>query len=67
MDDGTWLSVRGGNARFNNQDEFRWGLALASVLVMAMAKDAATPGDADPIRDRQSRLLDEQRRRLEDL
>ncbi|KAF1032393.1 MAG: Hemolysin transporter protein ShlB [Pseudomonas sp.] len=42
-------------------------LALAGIVTSFTAHAAPNPGDTDLIRDRQDRLLDEQRRRLEDL
>ena len=42
-------------------------LALLCLSPLNLANAAPTPGDTDLIRDRQDRLLDEQRRRLEEL
>lgn len=42
-------------------------IILFSVHPWRVAHGAPTPGDTDLIRERQERLLDEQRRRLEDL
>ncbi|MGY2292802.1 ShlB/FhaC/HecB family hemolysin secretion/activation protein [Pseudomonas sp. SDO528_S397] len=44
-----------------------WVLVWSGVAVPLTVKAAPNPGDTDLIRDRQDRLLDEQRRRLEDL
>ncbi len=43
------------------------GVCLLTCFALNSATAAPTPGDQDLIRDRQNRLLEEQRRRLEDL
>ncbi|WHS61841.1 ShlB/FhaC/HecB family hemolysin secretion/activation protein [Pseudomonas sp. G2-4] len=45
----------------------RLGLALLCLSPQMVAQAAPTPGDTDLIRERQNRLLEEQRRRLEEL
>lgn len=42
-------------------------LALLCLVPLDVVRAAPTPGDTDLIRERQERLLEEQRRRLEDL
>jgi len=42
-------------------------LCLAAAMPLAHAANTPSPGDQDLIRDRQDRLLDEQRKRLDDL
>src|SRR5450830_114237 len=44
-----------------------WALALVGLVASFSVTAAPTPGDTDLIRDRQDRLLEEQRRRLEEL
>ena len=44
-----------------------YALALASLAVAMTLQAAPNPGDTDLIRDRQDRLLEDQRRRLDDL
>ncbi len=43
------------------------GVCLMTCFALNSAVAAPTPGDQDLIRDRQNRLLEEQRRRLEEL
>lgn len=45
----------------------RLGLALLCLSPLNTVHAAPTPGDTDLIRERQDRLLEEQRRRLEEL
>ncbi|MEF2047679.1 ShlB/FhaC/HecB family hemolysin secretion/activation protein, partial [Pseudomonas aeruginosa] len=45
----------------------RLAFIFLCLLLMASAAPFTSPGDRDLIRDRQQRLLDEQRKRLEEL